>query len=197
MKCSSGLLWTLKLWFYFPCSKCWKVIVINKLQTRYCEISQEEIASNFIFHGKTYRYIFIWKWKNAFGSEGMAKTGSRKWWGHYREEWLNFLKDSSLFLSFFFFWFEFPLFLFFWIGKNFFMVFSHMKMLISYNYIYISFPLWVSLPLPVPPFPLQVVAELQAGLPVLYSSFPLPSYFTPDIVYMSMLPTFSICPTIS
>ena len=49
----------------------------------------------------------------------------------------------------------------------------------------------------VPPFPIQVVAELQAGLPVLYSSFPLASYFTHDIVYMSMLPTFSICPTIS
>ena len=126
----------------------------------------------------------------------MAKIGSRKWWGHYREQWLNFLEDSSLFLSFFF---EFPSYFFFVLENNCFTIFSHTKMLISYNniYIYISFPLWASLPLPVPPFPLQVVTERQAGLPVLYSSFPLASYFTHDIVCVSMLPTFSICPTIS
>ena len=133
----------------------------------------------------------------------MAKIGSRKWWGHYREQWLNFLKDSFLFLSFFF---KFPSYFFFVLENNCFTIFSHTKMLISYNnniyiyiyiYIYISFPLWASLPFPVPPFPLQVVTERQAGLPVLYSSFPLASYFTHDIVCVSMLPTFSICPTIS
>ena len=37
--------------------------------------------------------------------------------------------------------------------------------------------------------PVEVIAEQQAGLPVLYSSFPIVTYFPRDSVYMSKLLT--------
>ena len=46
-------------------------------------------------------------------------------------------------------------------------------------------PSWAFLPPPVPP--LKVITEHQVGLPVLYGSFPLASYFSHDSVYLAML----------
>ena len=44
--------------------------------------------------------------------------------------------------------------------------------------IHVSLPSWTFLP------PLEVITEHQAGLPVLYSSFPLTAYFTHSTVYL-------------
>ena len=73
--------------------------------------------------------------------------------------------------------------------------FCHTTMQISHNficvcvcvyvYVSVSSPSWASFPSPFPP--LQVIAEHQAGLPVLCSSFPLAMCFTHDSMYMSVL----------
>ena len=62
----------------------------------------------------------------------------------------------------------------------------------SHNYMYISSLLSFPCPCPIPP--LQVTKH-QAGLPMLYSSFPLAIYFTHDGVYTSTL--LSIRPAFS
>ena len=61
--------------------------------------------------------------------------------------------------------------------------------------IYISPLSWASLPHPLIP-PLQVITEHRAELPVLYSSFPLAIYVTHGSVYMSVLLSQFIHPSL-
>ena len=54
--------------------------------------------------------------------------------------------------------------------------------------------LWTLPPLPSPTPPLWVITELQAGLPVLHSAFPLAMFYTALHIRHA---TFSVCPTLS
>ena len=67
-------------------------------------------------------------------------------------------------------------------------------------YIYI-YEIYIASFLSFPPLlhnsPLQVITEHQAGLPVLYSSFPLASYFSHNSVYLSMLLSQFVLPSSS
>ena len=66
---------------------------------------------------------------------------------------------------------------------------THTYVYIYIAYAYVSPPIWASLPTHIP-----ALTEHQAGLPVLYSSFPLASCFTHDTVYVNA--TFSVHPTL-
>ena len=63
-----------------------------------------------------------------------------------------------------------------------------------YRHTYTS-PSWAFHPPPIPP--LKVITEHQVGLPVLYSSFPIASYFSHDSVYMSGLLSQFVLPSSS
>ena len=68
----------------------------------------------------------------------------------------------------------------------------HTSLWISHNFMYMSSPSWA---FPTPFHPSGSSTEHQAELPLLYSNFPLASYFTHDSVYMSMLLSQFVLPS--